>query len=258
MTTREPGGGIPSIGALFSETLTDLTQNIAGYLMAGLALIVVVVPIAMIASTVGVVGLYAVMGVGVFASALGGAAIGEATGDSDVAGLVTMFGSLGSSLLAFAVFFVFIAGLTGAMAPISASLYRAIAAHQRGEAPLTFGGAFSTVRQDVLSTAGALFLTTGATFVGLLFCYVGAFVPAILFSFAFTMVALHRKGAMEALSTCARHAMARPGEHATFVLAYIGTSLFASYIPVLGHMFMLSLAVRAYRKMYGDGAEPVL
>lgn len=257
-STHESGGGIPSLGALYSETLTDLTQNIQGYLMVGLALMAVVFPISMVGSMVGMFAMYAVMGVGVLASALGGAAIGEATGEQDLAGIVTMFGSAGSFLVGFAVFFALIAALVGAMAPVSASLYRAIAAHQRGEGTLSFGGAFTTVRQDIVPAATVVLLVTGMSFVGVFFCYVGALVPAILFSFAFTMVALHRKGALEALKICARHGMARPSEHVVFGLAYVGTALVAGYVPLLGHMFLMALSVRAYRKMFGDGVEPVL
>jgi uncharacterized membrane protein len=257
-STREPGGGIPSLGALYSETLTDLTQNIQGYLMVGLALLAVVFPISMVGTMVGMIAMYAVMGIGVFASALGGSAIGEATGEQDLAGIVTMFGSAGSIFLGFALFFALIGLLTAAIAPVSASLYRAIAAHQRGEGTLTFADAFSTVRQDIVPTATVMLLVTGMTIVGVFFCYVGALVPAILFSFAFSMVALHRKGAMEALKICARHVMARPSEHALFVLAYMGTAMVAGYVPLLGHMFLIALAVRAYRKMFGDGVEPVL
>ncbi|MES2643912.1 MAG: hypothetical protein V4850_30770 [Myxococcota bacterium] len=257
-STREPGGGIPSLGALYSETLTDLTQNIQGYLMMGLALMAVVFPVSMVGTMVGMIAMYAVMGVGIFASALGGSAIGEATGEQDLGGIVTMFGSFGSFFLAFVVLFASLACLAGAMAPVSASLYRAIAAHQRGEGTLSFGDAFSTVRQDIVPTATVMLLVTGMAIVGVLFCYVGALVPAILFGFAFSMVALHRKGAMEALKICARHAMARPSEHAIFVLAYMGTAMVAGYVPLLGHMFLIALAVRAYRKMFGDGVEPVL
>lgn len=256
--TLEPGGGIPSISALFAETFTDVTENIQGYLMVALALMAVMIPFSLVLTFVGMFGLYMALGIGVFASILGGAAIGEATGDSDLGGIVTVIGSVGSSVLAFLVFFALILLMAAAMAPLSASLDRAIAAHQRGEAPLTFNAAFATIRQDMMSAFGAVALVSATSLVGVFFCYVGAFVPAFFFSFAFPMVALHRKGAREAMRICATHAMARPMEHFVFMLAFVGTSLVAAYIPLLGPVFTLAFHVRAYRKMFGDGPEPVL
>lgn len=255
---REAGGGLPSLGALYGETFQDLTQNIQGYLMVGLALIAVVMPVSFLVGFVGVFVMYAAMGAGIVASVAGGGAIGDATGDRDLGGLVAGVGSIGAIIVGFLVFFALIAVMSALFAPLSASLYRAVAAHQRGETPLTFGGAFSTVKQDIVPTAMVLLLVTGASFLGVMFCYVGVFVPMVLFSFAFMMVALHRKGALEALRISARHAMARPSEHLVYVLAVFGTSLVAAYIPLLGPMFLIALNVRAYRKMFGDGAEPML
>lgn len=255
---HESGGGIPSLGAVFSETFTDLTENIGGYCMAGLAFVAVVFPVSMVGTLVGMFTLYLVMGLGVVASAAGGSAIGEATGDQDLGGVITAFGGLGSFVLGFIAFFLIVAVMVGVLAPVTASLYRAIAEHQRGGAPLTFGGAFATVGQDVGSTVGAACLLTLASMVGMLFCYVGALVPLVLFCFAFLMVALHRKGALNAMKICAAHAIARPAEHVLFCLAYFATAFIAGNIPVLGHIFMVALSVRAYRKMFGDAAEPVL
>jgi hypothetical protein len=38
----------------------------------------------------------------------------------------------------------------------------------------------------------------------------------------------------------------------------IGLGMVASYVPVLGPIFLSALHVRAYREMFGDGEEPVL
>jgi len=257
-STREDGGGIASIGALFSETLTDVMNNIVGYLMLGLALMAVAVPVGIIASIISLIVLYGVMGIGVFASVAGGSALEDATGDQDLGGMIGALGSMGSIAFAFLLFVGLLLFLTAAMGPLSASLYRAIAAHQRGEGTLSFGAAFSTITQDIGATMGAVLLVTLCTLVGVLFCYVGALVPAVLFTFALPMVALHRKGAFEALQRCARHAMAHPSDHGLFVLCYFGVSMVAAYIPLLGQVFVLAFAVRAYRKMFGDGPEPVV
>lgn len=253
--THEPGGGLPSLGALYSETLTDLTENLQGYAMAGLAFMAIVMPVSMIGGIVAMVLMQAVLFLGLAASAVGSAALADATG---AGGPVMMLGSFGSVLVAIASSFAVITLMVGFLAPVSASVSRAIAAHQRGEAPLTFGGALGTMTQDPMAAMATLLLVTGGAFVGMLFCYVGALVPAILFGFAFTMVSLHRKGVMDALRISAKHAMARPAEHAAYALAYMATAMVAGSVPVLGHMFLMALGVRAYRKMFGDGAEPVL
>ncbi len=250
--THEPGGSLPPIGALFSETFDDLIKNIGPYVLAAVGFFVVVMPVGMVAGMIGMVGMYVVL----FGGIIGSAALGQAAGDSDVGGLITAVGSLGSFGLAFVAFAFFIAVSSAVGAPFGASLNRAIAAHQRGEGTLAFNSAFSTATQDIGSSLVVAALVAFAGLLGMLFCYVGALVPAVLFSFAPTMVALHRQGALAAFSRCARHAMANPGEHVVWALVYLGSAMVSAYIPVIGTAFLLALNVRAYRKVFGDGPEP--
>lgn len=251
---QEPGGALPPLGDLFNESFQDFGQNIGGYLLATLGVMLVAFPVTMVLTMVGMVVMYAVIILGIVGSAVGGAALGEAS--QDAAGLMAVFGSFGSMFAGFFVMALFVSLGVGLTAPLNASLERAIAAHQRGEAPLEFNAAFKTMGEGFMSAVTAQLLVTGASLLGVFFCYVGALVPLVLFSFVMPMVALHRKGAFEALSRCARHAMAHPSEHLTFGLVYFGMTLVASYVPIVGPAFMRGLKVRAYRKFFGDGAEP--
>lgn len=248
---------MPPFGALFSETLADVTENIGGYAKAGVGLFAVVLPVSMILGILAMLGMYFVMIVGGIGSVVAGAAIGEATADQNVGGLIATLGMTGSFALSFVALFGLIALISAALAPISASLMRAIAAHQRGEAPLDFGSAFSTMGQDIGSTCLVMGLSVTASFVGMLFCYVGFLVPAILFGFAPSMVFLHRRGALDAFRRSARFAITKPLEHLVYMIVMFVTSMVAAYVPVIGAIFVMALSVRAYRKIFGDGHEPV-
>ena len=254
---HEAGGGIPALGVLFSETLEDLTTNFQGYLLLGLAWLVAVLPLTLFVAFGSMFGMYVVMGLGIGGSVLAARVVAERSGDQDLSGLVAMVGSLVSVGGALVLFFGVLVLLGAVLAPLIASFTRAVAAHQRGEGELSFQSGFATLRQDLPATIGVSMFTGAAGILGVLFCYVGALVPAVLFGFSHNLVTLHRKGAREALGIAARHAIARPTEHITVILALMGTSLVAAYVPVVGQMFTLALGVRAYRKMYGDGPEPV-
>ncbi len=250
---REPGGPLPPIGELLSETLADVRTHFEGYLMVGLAHWLVLVPVSVLFVFGAMLVMYAVMGVGiVFSVGLGeGFAI---AGNRDLRDVVVLLGSvfsIGGGLL---LFFVGITGLAAAFAPLNASVMRAIAAHQRGDAPLRFDAAFATLRQDLGATIGVALLTGLLSVVGVLFCYVGALVAGVFFGFAPSLVALHRRGPWEAVGIAARHALARPGDHLLMALTLLMMQFVAAYVPVLGHAFVLAFSVRAFRKMYGDDA----
>jgi uncharacterized membrane protein len=190
----------------------------------------------------------------------GGAALSAfgsaAAGDQDAAAAIGAMGSLVSFGLMFAVIFVLIAGITAVTAPLSGSLTRAIAAHQRGEGKLDFKSVFSTASEGILPAClvtGAVML---ATFLGIPFCYVGALVPAMLFGFAGPLVFLHRLSPGAALGRSARTVMANPGPNILYTLTVFGIAMVAGYVPVVGMMFLLAFTVRGYRQVFGDGAEP--
>src|SRR5690606_3255139 len=112
-----------------------------------------------------------------------------------------------------------------------ASLVRSVAAHQRGEQELDFTAAFRTVTQDLPSVVGTSFVVAAMGIVGLMMCYLPTLLVAMLFGFAINVVALHRAGALPALRTSFRHAMAHPGFHAPYVLLFVVINLVANNIP---------------------------
>ncbi|MFN7144148.1 MAG: hypothetical protein ACK4YP_10250 [Myxococcota bacterium] len=250
--TLEPGGGTLAIGPLVSAALRDLTDDIQGYALATLGLLALALPVGMVVGTVLMFGLNVSLFVGIGVAGLGGA-----LDDPDLAPLFGLGGVLGGAASAFLVLVGAIGFAAAALAPVNASLTRAIAARQRGEAPLTFSSGFATIGEAPFASVLAAGIVAAASLFGMLFCYVGALVPAALFAFVPAMVALHRRGVLDALTRCARHAAAHPGEHLVFAVVYMLVSMVAANIPVFGHAFLLALNVRAYRTVFGDGAEPL-
>jgi uncharacterized membrane protein len=94
--------------------------------------------------------------------------------------------------------------------------------------------------------------------VGMMFCYIPGIAVALLFTMAPTMVYLHGKGAVAALSQSFAQIRKNPGPYLIIGLVQFGIGLVAAYIPVLGAMFSIALHVRAYREIYGDDEEPNL
>ncbi len=85
-----------------------------------------------------------------------------------------------------------------------------------------------------------------------------AFLVSFLLGFAVTMASVHRMGVFGSLKTVASHAIAHPAWHAKVALLYIVVMMVANNVPVIGAVFGVSFHVRAYRKVFGDGPEPVL
>jgi hypothetical protein len=201
--------------------------------------------------------MYAFMAIGSLVGILGAAIAGDSGGGGPGA-LFLVVASVGCSLLGVMAFVAVVLLSTALVAPVSASVYRAIAAHQQGDGTLGFAEAFATWRQDAAATVLVMVMYAVAGVMGLLCCYIGALVPAVLVGFAFSLVALHRRGAWEAMRTAAGHALAYPMVHVAWALPLLVVMMFSAYVPVLGTAFACALAVRAHRRVFGDADEPVL
>jgi hypothetical protein len=253
---RLAGGEVPDPAKLLSETLAELVDHVGPYLLAGLGQLVVVFPLTLVAVFLG----YLVIGGGMFGVMFGGMLAGAAVGQASegLGGLVMIL----TQLLAFAVpivgFGALIMGMIAVLAPLSASLTRAIAAHQRGEKELDFSASFSTATQDIGRVIIAGLIIGAAVTVGMMMCYLPALLVPLFLGFTTTFVALHRRSGLEAARINLQHVMANPGPHLTFGLLYLVMAMFSGYIPILGPMFVASFHVRAYRTLYGDGEEPVI
>ncbi len=256
---REPvvGGDAPDVGKLLNATIADVTDDIGPYLLAGLGHTLVVMPIVLVAIVVMYLGMIfgmfgGMLGVGIFAGIIG-SMLGE------TAGGVSM---LLAQLLFFLVFFLgivaFGAGLGALLAPFNASLTRAIAAYQRGEGELTFGSAFETLSQDVAKVMGGAVLLGAIAMVLVMFCYVPVLLVPLVLGFYSPMIYLHGEGPISALKTSVVHFQSHMGYHLTIGALGMAMGIFASYVPVLGPVFLAAFHVRAYREMFGDGEEMVL
>ena len=255
------GGKPPDAGTILSTSFAEFGDNLAPYAILGAIQMAVLFPLVFIAIFVGyfvmvlTTAVVYVVGMGVsvgLASLL----------PEDLAGPVAAIGMLITlivSLLAtIASMFAVVLLITLPVAPLHAAFVRAIAAHQRGEGPPEPAKAFATITQDLVPVVTVAVIMGGASLVGLLFFGVGALVPAFLFAFAPSLVALHRMGPIDALRASARHALADPTWHGIWTALNWGLGLAASNIPVLGPAFMMAFQVRGHRELFGDGPEPVL
>jgi hypothetical protein len=251
-----PGGQLPDVGTLFSETMAEFMDNIGPYAMAGLGQMLVVFPVTFIAIFV----MYGVLALGwggsiVLTGVLSGIA---ANVSEELAELVAMFGLLGSMFVPLLLMIPLFVGIIALFAPMSASLYRAMAAHQRGEKQLELGSSFSTMGQGLVSVIVAALIVGTLAMLGAMMCYLPVIAVSILFGFTMGFVALHRVGAMQAARMSMQHALAHLNWYVMFGILSLVLGMVAYYIPVVGPMFAVSFHVRAYRSLFGDGVEPNL
>lgn len=254
---RTEGGKFPDFGNLFSATLGEFVDHLGDYVMLGLGQMLIVFPAAFFLIFLLYGGITVLILGGVMGSGALGALVAEGAGD-DTGALVMLGGTALTALATIAAFFALILGFAALLAPVGASVTRAIARHQRGEGKLTFQDAFATYTQDLLSVfAIAAILVTG-TLVGLCFCYLPGLAFGMLLSMAPPMVYLHRQPAMTAFRVSLRDLTANAGWYLQFAVIYFAVAMIASYVPILGPMFLTSLHVRAYRERFGDADEPLL
>jgi uncharacterized membrane protein len=151
-----------------------------------------------------------------------------------------------------------ILGFVALFAPLHASLYRAVAAQQRGEKPLELGSAFSTLTQGLMPAIGAACIVVALSLLGVMFCYLPALLVPIFFGFTMGFAALHGLGGTQSARLSLQHAMKNLNWYVMFGILSIVMSMVASYVPVVGPMFAIAFHVRAYRYLFGDGSEPNL
>lgn len=254
---RRPGGEHPELGALVRETVDDLQDHLGEHLLAGVApfglTLVVVIAALLVGQVLATVGL-----LGGMVAAIGVWLAAEQAVGSDGAGLLLLPVQLTWVSALFLGAGGFGAVIGGALAPVQASLSRAVAAHQRGESKLGPEAAFSTIGVRPLGAVVAGTLLGGLAVLGLFLCSLPALAVPIALGFGPTLVALHPVGGLRALALSARHALAHPSWAVPFGLAAAVLLVVSNQVPVLGPMFALSLQVRAHRYVFGDGEEPVL
>lgn len=245
------GGRLPPHGELLSATLEDFMGNLAGYVMAGVVLFAVRVPVTFI----GIFFMYFV----IFAVMIGGMIAAAAVASAfpaDMTDLIMSIGSLGTGLATFVAVMAVMGGLIALLAPLVASVTRAIAAYQRGDSQLDIASAISTITQDLSGTIGVALLLVGLSLVGFLLCYLPGFIVLILGGHAAALVHHHHLRPMAAMRLSAATVMANPGWHLIYWLMIMALSMVAGLVPLLGPLFLVALSIRAYRELFGDGPEP--
>ena len=114
-TGPSPGGNLPDIGKLLSDTFAEFGDHIGPYLLAGLGFTLVLMPI----TFVSVIGAYVGVGVGMFGLVGLAAVVGPpdpGQGESAAMALAPLV-VIGATVL---ILVVFLIGLSVAIAPMSA------------------------------------------------------------------------------------------------------------------------------------------
>lgn len=238
--TGSAAGNLPGGFAVAGEVVSDILKNFGGYLLAGLGMFVAMLPVVM------------VMVVVAYVPILGAIFAADALGE-DLASLLLLAGILLSVVIALGL------GAT-IIAPMQASLMRAMWGYQvRGE-PLTFGSAFSTFRDDYMTVVLAYLALQGAVLLGLMFCYVPALIVAFLLHWVTPAVVIHRRSVGEAFGQSFRHAKENAGWTLGVMLVGVLITLVSSYVPLIGALLTPVLysayVLKLYRAAFGDGPEP--
>lgn len=251
-----PGGSLPDVGKILTDTFAEFGDNLGPYAMAGLGHFMVMMPVAIVIVILGYVlilgGMFGTFMVGTMFSVM----LAEVS--EDLGGLGIMLTSVLSVVLPVLLFFGFIGFVGACLAPLHASLVRAVAKHQRGEEQLTLGSAFTHATDNLVSIVLVALATTCISLFLLSMCYLPALAVPVLLPFAGTLVALHRRGAVDGLRTALGHSTGNLSWYVMFGLLTFAGGMVAGYVPVLGAMFMTAFHVRAYRHLFGDAAEPVI
>ena len=245
----------PGVTVVASEVLNEFMKDLGPYALAGAGYLVVMIPLIFVSIIVMYIGMGVAMALMMMLAALAGSIVGE------LGGLVV---SLVGTFLVVALIFAFAVGLNGLVAPLHASLYRAIAKHQRrdpeDEVPteLSFGSAFSTVTTAPLSAAMIHIMVTGAVIVGLVFCYIGALVPVFFLMYAPGLVFVDGLSPIDAIKRSVATARENLGWHAGHFGLSMVIGMFSGYIPIIGPMFAQAYSVKIHRVVFGDHPEAEL
>jgi hypothetical protein len=264
---RSPIGAsdAPDLGKALNAAFADFSQHLGPYALGALILTAISVPIVFMLVIFGyvflIVSMFGMYGVGVMGTLALAALLRALLGDVGAA-LGTFVGVIVTSVLSIAApllaFFLLISLATLPLAPIQASWWRAVAAHQRGETTLAVDHTLGTVAERPLASMAVTFLCTLLHLLGLCCCGVGVLVTNFLFGAAPMLVALGGLGPVEALRASARAALAQPNWHAMWTALAMGLRLASRYVPVLGTAAVTAIEVRVHRERFGDRAASPL
>lgn len=223
----------PEVLELLRELAGDFQKRFATYFLGGLGIGLVTLPLTFVA----VFLLYGGM--------FGGMVPGIMMEDEDIM-LGGMVGGMLLGLLAM------VAMLVVVLAPLQASLARAMVAHFDGEEDLSLGAPFSTATEGLPNLLTFTVVHTVVGFVLTLFCYLPGIVWYALTDFAWCRVVLDGESAVEALGNAIAHVREHPVWHLTYFVILVAAALIVSYIPLIGTFLAPSVTigwrVYAYRR----------
>lgn len=233
--------GLPPIMEVFQATLDDLMAHFGPYLLAGLGWMVPLLA-----------AIFLALGV-VFGLACLGPVLGALVDEPELGGALGM-------LIAMPLYVLVLFGASVLIAPLTASLCRALLAHIEHGSDLGFGSAYQSVRVDLGQVILLMVVTMGMTLAGLLACYFPALIVSLLVGFAFPALIVHRVPAIAAVRLSVRHVMAEPAWHLglwglTLAIGFVGGS-----IPLIGAALSvpvsLAFVLRAYIGVFGGSGSP--
>ena len=214
-------GGEPAILDVLNATIDDLRSAFVPSLLAGLGLLLVLLPVLVLY----VSGVVAAMLPGMLQEDLS----------------LALSGFAGAMLIGLPVVVL-------VPAPFHHALMRSMAAHAEEGRDLGFGAAFRDLSRDLGKVLAY------AVLVGVLFCYVGALVVWAFTGFGTQAVALDRLGPVAALRRSARHVLAHPTWHLGYLGIWFAIGVLVGNVPVLGYAvglpFLALYQVRAYRAWF--------
>lgn len=232
---------LPSPMDLLMRSFDAFKDDLQGYLLAGVIPMIVTI----LSAFASIIVVYGSMFVGMLP--------GLMMNDE----LVAMLGGMGLFMVAL---IALVVGIGLAMAPLSASLMRAMEASHSGEAKLTFQAPLSTAKEDLPRVVQVTMLVSTLTFVGAMMCYVPGLLVGFLLCFALPGVVLDRLSVGEAVGRSVGHAREHVGWHAGVFGILMLMYIILSQIPFVGYLVAMTLTsdftVRAYRAAFPADAQP--
>ena len=230
----------PEVLELFGELAGDFKERFASYFVGGLGIGLITMPVTVVAVLL------------VYGAAFGGMLPGMMVDDEALI-LGGLFAGLSvSALLATAL-------MVGVLAPLQASLARAMVRHFEGEEELSLGAPFSTATEGLGRLYAYTALHSVVGLVGMLFCYLPGIAWQVLTHFAWCRVVLDDEAPVDALRHSVADVREQPLWHLTYAFLLVVVVVLVSYLPLIGAFLApsvtIGIQVYAYRrKVHGRPA----
>lgn len=146
------------------------------------------------------------------------------------------------------------------VAPIQASLGRAVLRSMEDGSDLGTWAAYESATDDFASVMGVVGFVTVLATLGLFFLYVPTLLVLWGFGLALPGVLVHRLGALAALRRAWEHAVGQPVWHLSLAGVSWGLMMLFANLPVIGYPIGIYLStavqVRAYVAVFGRAEAP--